>query len=299
MNKIKCFSVLFFLVLAICLKAQMPVAKYHSVGKTKLCYYEQGKGETIILLHGWPQTSYAWRKVIPELSKNNRVIAVDLPGLGNSGAPDKYDTQSIADILASFIDDMGIEKVHLVGHDVGSWVAVSFALKYENKLKSLTILDAAIPGLSDDNVFKPQNADKVWQFYFHAIAGIPEILVAGREKEYINWYFSNKSFIKTAINKKDLNHYYKAYKGRGKMANGFNYYRAFPESARQNKKNLHQLKIPIYAIGGEYALGANVDKAFKNISNPVIEVIKNSGHYIPEEQPQELIRLLKKIISIQ
>lgn len=298
MNKMKCFSVLLILLMATCLKAQMPVAKYHSVGNTKLCYYEQGEGETIVLLHGWPQTSYAWRKVIPELSKTNRVIAVDLPGLGNSGVSEKYDTYSIADILAAFIDDLKIEKIHLVGHDVGSWVATSFALKYESKLKSLTLLDAAIPGLSTDNVFKPENAGRVWQFYFHAIADIPEMLVVGKEKEYINWYFTNKSFIKTAINKEDLNQYYKAYKGKQKLANGFNYYRAFPESARKNKENLHQLNIPIFAIGGEYAVGANVDSAFKNISNPTIKVVKNSGHYIPEEQPQELIILLKAIIGV-
>ncbi len=124
------------------------------------------------------------------------------------------------------------------------------------------------------------------------------MLVVGKEKEYINWYFTNKSFIKTAINKKNLIQYYKAYKGKQKLANGFNYYRAFPGSTRQNKESIHRLNIPIFAIGGHYAVGANVDSAFKNISNPTIKVVKNFGHYIPEEQPQELIVLLKTITSI-
>ncbi|WP_222597108.1 alpha/beta fold hydrolase [Chitinophaga pinensis] len=126
------------------MKAQMPAAKFIEIESTKLCYYEQGEGDVILLLHGWPQTSYVWRKVIPLLAKHNRVIAVDLPGLGNSSPVSAYDTKSVA-ALISRLSAMHIGKVHLVSHDVGSWVAVSFALNHEAQLNTLTVIDAAIP----------------------------------------------------------------------------------------------------------------------------------------------------------
>ncbi|QHS63441.1 alpha/beta fold hydrolase [Chitinophaga agri] len=129
------------------MKAQMPEAKFMQIESTTLCYYEQGQGDVILLLHGWPQTSYVWRKVIPLLAAHNRVIAVDLPGLGGSSPALYYDTRSIAGIISRFISHLHIDKVHLVSHDVGSWVAVSFALYHEAQLNTLTVIDAAIPGL--------------------------------------------------------------------------------------------------------------------------------------------------------
>ncbi|HTN38233.1 MAG TPA: alpha/beta hydrolase, partial [Arachidicoccus sp.] len=166
----------------------MPLEKAITVNGTKLAYYEQGKGETIFLLHGWPQTSHIWRKVLPHLAKKFRVIAVDLPGLGKSANPSSYDTKNIATIINQLAGALRIDQLHLVGHDIGAWVAVAFALNFESKLKTLTVIDAGIPGLMPPSVFQPENANKIWQFYFHTIDELPEFLTAGREKQYFSWY---------------------------------------------------------------------------------------------------------------
>nr|WP_319570188.1 alpha/beta hydrolase [uncultured Draconibacterium sp.] len=280
------------------IEAQMPPEKTIIINNSKIAYYEQGKGETIILLHGWPQTSYVWRKVMPELSKKYRTIAVDLPGLGNSDKTESYDTKSIATIIDSFVDSLNINKFHLVGHDIGSWVAVPFAINFENKLKTLTVIDAGIPGLIPSSLFQPENANKVWQFYFHAVDEIPEFLTEGKEKEYLSWYFSKKSFIKTAISETDLQTYYLAYKGKERMKNGFDYYRAFNKSVEQNKKIESKLSIPVLAIGGEYAVSNQISIAMEKIAtNVTTEVISSCGHYVPEEQPNKFVELIEILID--
>lgn len=273
------------------LLAQLPAMKTIKLNNTKIAYYEQGKGETIVLLHGWPQTSYVWRKNFAELSKNNRVIAVDLPGLGKSQRVEKYDTKSIATLINQLTDTLKIEKFHLVGHDIGSWVAVTYALFFERKLSTLTVIDAGIPGLMDPAVFRPENATKVWQFYFHAVDEIPEFLTNGKEKEYISWYFRKKSFVKSAINKNDIQVYYNDYKGT--MKNGFAYYRAFSESAQQNQSFTRKLSIPVLAVGGRYATADRVGEAMKKIADHVqTEVIEDCGHYVLEEQPERINQLI-------
>lgn len=280
------------------IKAQMPTEKILTVDNLKLAYFEQGQGPTIILLHGWPQTSYVWRKIFPELSKKYRVIAIDLPGLGNSEKSTRYDTKHIATIINDFTDSLGLKKFHLVGHDIGSWVAVPYALFFESKLISLAVLDAGIPGIIPSSLFQPEHANKIWQFYFHAIDEIPELLTEGKEKEYLSWYFTKKTFIKSAISEIDIETYYLAYKGKEKMSNGFDYYRAFCESAKQNTTVKTKLNIPVLAIGGEYAVADQVGIAMNKIAENIeTKVIENCGHYIPEEQPKELINNIVKFIG--
>lgn len=263
------------------------------INEIEISYQTKGEGDIIILLHGWPQTSYMWRKVIPLLSKKFKVITLDLPGLGKSGDSKSYDTKNIATILNDFRIKLEIDKFHLVGHDIGSWVAASFFIFFKEYLKSLTVIDAGIPGLIPNELFSLENKNKIWQFYFHSIEDMPEFLTTGKEKEYISWYFNKKSYIKDAINETDIETYYSSYKKPNKMKNGFNYYRYFEESAEQNKTFTSTVSTNILAIGGEYALGSQIGIAMKRLStNVTTEVIKDCGHYVPEEQPEELVKIL-------
>ena len=281
------------------LSAQMPTIKYETINQKKIAYYEEGNGqETLVLLHGWPQTSYVWRKMIPDLAKNYRVIAIDLPGLGKSESIENYSTDNVASILNAFLHAKEINKIHLIGHDLGTWVAMSYTLKYENEISSLTLMDAGIPGLMNANVFQPENADKIWQFYFHSIDDLPEFLVSNNIKEYFDWYFNKKSFIKNSINIEDRKIYVKAYKSKNNLKAGFDYYRAYKNSSEFNKLNIRKLNVPILAIGGEFALGKNVGLALEPYSEKLTTVSLNeSGHYIPEEQPKKLIELIKQFIK--
>lgn len=270
-----------------------PKAKYETVNETKLAYYEMGQGETIVLLHGWPQTSYVWRDVMPLLSKNYHVIAIDLPGMGESDFVDNYSTENVAGIIHDFLIKKNLTKVNLVGHDLGTWVALTYSIRFEDNLKSLILMDAGIPGLMDEKVFQPSNAGKIWQFYFHGIDDLPEMLTQGKEDTYLNWYFETKSFNKNGITPTDKKVYFKAYKKAGRMKAGFDYYRNFSVNAAYNKKFIQKINVPILAIGGEYALAKNVGEAVVPYSSHLQNIsMKNSGHYIAEEQPQEFVDIL-------
>ncbi|WP_449406675.1 hypothetical protein, partial [Mucilaginibacter limnophilus] len=152
-------------------------------------------------------------------------------------------------------------------------VAVTFALEFEQSLKTLSVLDAGIPGLIPDEIFSPVNAKKIWQFYFHAIDDIPEFLLAGKEAEYLNWYFNNKTFVKDALSDEVISHYIQCYTGKENLKYGFEYYRAFNESAGQNLAYNAKLIIPVLAIGAEYGQGLNMDIAMQKVSEHPVQCI--------------------------
>jgi pimeloyl-ACP methyl ester carboxylesterase len=299
MQRLKKIFGIYFSLITCAISAQvMPSIKFHEIENKKLAYYEEGTGETIILLHGWPQTSYVWRKVIPELSKTNHILAIDLPGLGNSEEINSYTTENVSAIIHQFVLDKKIKKFHLVGHDLGTWVALTYAIKYESDLSTLTLVDAGIPGLMDEKVFQPENANKIWQFYFHGIDDLPELLTEGKEDIYFDWYFTTKSFVKDAITTSDKKEYVNQYKKVGKMKVGFDYYRAFMQNAKFNKNNIKTFNIPILAIGGTHALGKNVGNALLPYTKNLINLsLENSGHYVPEEQPKIFSEKLIEFIT--
>jgi len=297
---LKKIPVPFILLASFLGSAQSFRSTYHylDIDNEKMAYIEKGEGEVILLLHGWPQTSYTWRKVIPILSKQYKVIALDLPGLGASDATTNYDSKHIADKIHCFMIKMGIPYFHLVGHDIGAWIATTYSFLYENNLKSLCLIDAGIPGFIDSSLFNTDNAHKVWQFYFNQIEELPEFLIEGKEKEYLSWFFNQKSFIRSAISSDDLAVYVEAYKGKAKLKNGFNYYRAFSTSSFQNKKHLKKLTIPVLAIGGAHAVGNGLGNSLNNISHNLKSMaIDYCGHYVPEERPVLLSKLIIEMIS--
>ncbi|MBW8688247.1 alpha/beta fold hydrolase [Chitinophaga rhizophila] len=279
----------------------LPPPKSIIAGNVQVTYYEDGTNSEspIVLLHGWPQTSYIWRKVFPALAEKHRVIAIDLPGMGNDNFADKTDTQSIAALIKDVCDQLQLKKFHLAGHDIGAWVAAALAIQFEDSLLSLIVMDAGIPGLIPDEVFAPANAGKIWQFYFHSISELPEMLIEGKEKEYITWYFTNKSAVKDAFTAEDIDHYYKAYTGKKRLAGGFAYYKSFQENVVQNNARTKHLDLPILAIGGEKAQGMNMGKAMNKmcVDNVTAVSIPDCGHYIPEEQPEELMRVMNAFLA--
>ncbi|WP_256010267.1 alpha/beta fold hydrolase [Desertivirga xinjiangensis] len=166
-------------------------------------------------------------------------------------------------------------------------------------LKSLIVLDAGIPGLIPEEIFSPANAKKIWQFYFHAIDDIPEFLLAGKESDYLRWYFTNKTTIKDAIDEADLAVYIGAYTGESRLKFGFDYYRAFTRSAAENKAYQKKLALPILAIGAEDGQGLNMGTAMQKVALNHVQSasITECGHYIPEEQPGRLLELVLKFLQ--
>jgi pimeloyl-ACP methyl ester carboxylesterase len=255
-------------------------------------YVIGGKGDPVVLLHGWPETWYEWRNIIPGLIANNyTVIAPDMRGLGDSEKPQKgYDTKTLAQDIYQLVKKLGYSKIYLVAHDWGGPVAYSYAAVHPEDVRKMIILDTLLPGFGFEEAgnFSPNG---IWRFSFHAVRDLPEKLIDGKEDVYLNWFY-DWTYNQSAITPEDREEYIKQYSKPGAMRAGFEYYRAVFEDAEQNKEYAKEkLKIPILTIGGEADIGNFTTTSFQRVANNVTGItLPNTGHFIPEERPNFLTK---------
>jgi pimeloyl-ACP methyl ester carboxylesterase len=255
-------------------------------------YVIGGKGDPIVLLHGWPETWYGWRHVIPELIANNfTVIAPDMRGLGDSEKPQTgYDKKTVADDVYQLVKKLGHTKIYIAAHDWGGPVAYSYAAAHPEGVEKMIVLDTLLPGFGYEEAgsFLPNG---IWHFSFHAVNDLPEKLIEGKEDVYLNWFY-DWTYNQSAITPEDREEYIKQYSKPGALRAGFEYYRAVFEDAKQNKEYAKQkLEIPILTIGGEAALGNLTTTTFQKVANNVTGItLSNTGHFIPEERPNVVIK---------
>jgi pimeloyl-ACP methyl ester carboxylesterase len=263
----------------------------------RLHYVSAGKGaRTVVLLHGFPQTWYAWRHAIPLLvTAGYRVVAPDYRGAGNSSHPlDGYDKQSMAgDIYHLVQHHLGITRpIVLVGHDIGLMIAYAYAQQFRKAVDRLVVIDAPLPGT---RVFEKLRMDsRVWQFAFHGVRDIPEMLVAGRERAYLRAFIDARLYDPTAINDADLDVLVSAYAAPGAMRSGFELYRAFDRDIDDNRSSLERfgkLTIPVLAVGGEASTtGPLMADMMREVAERVSELrVPRTGHFIAEENPGFLV----------
>jgi pimeloyl-ACP methyl ester carboxylesterase len=272
-----------------------------SVNGIQMHYVIGGHGDPVVLLHGWPETWYAWHKVMPALARNYTVIAPDLRGLGDSSKPlTGYDGKTLAEDIHQLVTKLGFKTIFLVGHDIGSWVAYPYAAAHPSEVKGLAILEVPPPGPSF-----PSGTPAPWWVIFHQTPDVPEALVQGKEMEYLSWHYQNLAYNPAAITQAAISEYVSHYSAPGGMRAGFEYYRAFPQDAIQNMNySKTKLTMPVLALGGGYLplFGGNITMpivyGMKLLAQNVQGIIvPNSGHYIAEEQPGVVVKLLNTFFS--
>ena len=256
-----------------------------------------GAGTPVVLVPGWPQTADAYEDVFSALAERHRVICVDPPGLGDSAPSETgYDTGAVSTILNEALEPYTEESFHLVGHDVGAWIAYAWAAQFPGRVKSLTLLDSALPGLTAPRSFPlpPEVNVKLWQFSFNTLPELPEILTAGREKELFDWLIDHKAVHPERITAASRQRYAECYAKPGAMSRGFAYYRAAALSGAQNAEfSKHKLSMPVLALGGSAAIGDTLRQSMEALAVHVDGgVIDDCGHYVMEEQPEEVSRRL-------
>ena len=272
-----------------------------TVNGIQLHYVMGGKGDPVVLLHGWPETWYSWHRVMPDLAKNYTVIVPDLRGLGDSSKPPTgYDGKTVAEDIHQLVGKLGFKTIFLVGHDIGTQVAYSYAAAHPTEVKRLAVMELTIPG------FVPAGRMPLWWVVFHQTPDVPEALVQGKEMLYLSWFYHNLANNPAAITQEDINEYVSHYSAPGGMHAGFEHYRAFPQDAIQNQNySKTKLTMPVLALGGQYipTLGGNIAMptviyGMKILAQNVTGIIvPSSGHFIPEEQPQFLADQLLKFFG--
>ena len=280
--------------------ASRPVAGLHgfehgfeTVDGVRLHYVSGGRadGEVVVLLAGFPESWFAWRKIMPLLAADYRIIAPDLPGQGDSDRPlDGYDTQTLATRVHGLLQQLGVARYALVAHDVGAWVAYPYAALFGGEVKRLVLMDAGIPGvtLPDALPTAPDRAWRTWHFAFHSLPDLPEMLIGGRERAYLDWFLRRKTANPETFSDADIDEYLRVFVKDGGLRAGLGYYRAAGLSARQNRElAAHgKLRMPLLALGSDQGSIADMASPLRAFAEDVRgAVIANCGHFLPEEQP--------------
>lgn len=272
-----------------------------TLNRVRMHYVAAGHGEPVVLLHGWPQTSYAWRKVMPLLADRYRLIAPDMPGLGDSSAPEGgYDKKTIAgDIWELMHNHLGLNRFYLVGHDWGGPVAYRVAATHPDAVRALAILDVVIPGDGGDGF---SQKGRRWHHAFHMAEEIPETLIEGREREYLTWFWRYYTSLPGAVTEADMDEYMRTYGRPESMKAWLGYYRALPQDIEDNLATAQsqKLKMPVLALGGDGTWARKTEpleslrRVAKNVTGGVVA---NSGHNIPEEQPKAVAEQLTALFE--
>lgn len=254
----------------------------------------------VVLLHGWPETWYAWRHVIPRLTDRWRVIAPDLRGLGDSTRPlDGYDARTVAaDLWELLSGPLGLDRWHLVGHDWGGPTAFALAAAHPEAVRTLGILDVTVPGIGPDI----SQGGRRWHHAFHMTPDLPELLVQGREWAYLGWFYREFCWRRDAIGAADIEEYLRTYTEPGALRAGFAYYRSIPRNVADNRALLDsgfRLPMRVLALGGARteARGRAAEplESLRAVADDVTGgAVPDSGHFIPEEQPAWLAERLRE-----
>ena len=248
-------------------------SRYIDTGELRLHAVTGGDGPPLLLIHGWPQTWYAWRMLMPTLARDFSVIAVDQRGIGLSDKPqDGYDTATLANDMVALMNALGHQRFALYGTDVGMPIAYALAADHRDRVDRLVVSEAPLPGISPSPPLflpPPLNA-MLWHLAFNQLPKINEQLVTGREDIFFGAEFDAsagthklpddavKYYIDTLA--ADPDH----------LRGSFGFYRAIPTTSAQNEKRKERrLTLPVLAIGGEESSGEGPGNTMKLVADDV------------------------------
>jgi len=270
-------------------------------------YVTQGQGTPVILLHGWPEFWYAWRKQIPVLAEQFEVIVPDLRGFGYSDKPlTGYDTRTSASDIYELARSLGHQRVALIAHDIGARIALRFTLDHEDAVERLALLDSS-PPMEQLGPQVPQVIRERWHSYFHQQFDLPEKLIEGREEIYLRHIFRDWSINKYILTDHEVAQYVKAYSQPGALRGGFSYYRAaaYEDPPHWRADAERTLAHPMLFLFGARrartaeAMGSGpLEDAWRKLfPNARAKHMGNYGHFLQWEAPDEVNRELMAFLT--
>ncbi|MEJ7559629.1 MAG: alpha/beta hydrolase [Pedobacter sp.] len=276
------------------------VNKYATVNGVELHYVDGGSGMPLICLPGWPQTWYSYKNIAPSLAEKYRVLVVDIRGMGTSEKPESgYDKKTMAQDIYELMKQLGLEKAHVLGHDIGGMVAMSMAFNHPDSIEKLVIMDGAHPSegilqmplIPASGTFKEKmtgEAQYVWWMGFNQVKGLPEKLLEGRFHHLLDWLFAYVMIDETKMPAFEREVYGSAYNQSESIRASNAWYQTFTQDIA-DAKSYQQLTMPVLGIG------SNVSYNFMKMGLPYVAKdctvigLLESGHYMNEEQPEKVL----------
>ena len=263
-------------------------------------YVIGGQGKPVLLWHGFLETWYCWRKIMPALAEKYTVIAPDMRGYGDSDKPEGgYDGLTLAEDFKALIKHLGFNEVAIAAHDMGAPPALIYAGRYPNEVKGLVYLDE--PVVLEENIqqilkFSPETMEGggLWWWVFALAPKMPEILIANHEREFLTWFYDRYLYDRSSIDEDTVNEYLRTFATPNGIRGSLGVYRAIFETIEQTAPYTDiKLDTPIFGLGGEQSLDENTIQMLQQVGNKVEGgSIKNCGHFIADEQPEKLLEYI-------
>jgi pimeloyl-ACP methyl ester carboxylesterase len=264
------------------------------IGDTEIAYFAKGKGQPVLLLHGITTYSFIWRKISPLLETGYRVLGIDLPGCGASskGVEKAFSIKNHAFLLNDFLEEIGIQKMHLVGHDVGGGIAQIFAVNFPEKLFSLTLVNSVAYD------FWP-----VQPIIAMRTPIIRQLAMSTLDKGALQLVVRRGLYHKKNLTKELLDFFWEPMKTKeGRKA-----FLHFAASLDNNElleieEKLHQLQLPVLIMRGDadqYLSAAIAEKLANNIQGAKLVRIPTGGHFMQEDEPEHIAKELRAFFAAQ
>ena len=278
-------------------------SRYVDTGELRLHAVIGGDGPPLLLVHGWPQTWYAWRLLMPALARDFTVVAVDQRGIGLSDKPhDVYDTGTVAADLVALMDALGHQRFALYGTDTGMPISYALAADHPDRVERLVVSEAPIPGVSPSPplLVPPRLNARLWHLTFNQLPGeVNEALVRGREDVFFGAEF-DASAGTNKLPDDTVRYYIDTLAADPEALRGsFEIYRAFPEIIAQNEqRKTRRLTLPVLAIGGAESSGEGAANTMRLVADDVQGVVlPDCGHWVAEQAPEALLAALTAFLA--
>jgi pimeloyl-ACP methyl ester carboxylesterase len=272
-------------------------SRFANVNGVRLHYLVAGKGDPVVLLHGYAETSHMWRPLMAKLADTRTIIAPDLRGAGQSSTPaDGYTKAAMARDIHALTSKLGYQRVQIVGHDIGLMVAYAYAAQYPSEVERIALMDAFLPGIGNwRDVWLMRD---LWHFHFYGKTALA--LVRGRERIYFEHFWNDfAADPKHSVPERDRRIYAKAYARHGGMRSGFEYFRTFEQDASDFANFAKKpLLMPMLVLTGEKASGEFLIEQGRLVAKNVEGVVvRKSGHWLMEEAPDQVIPKLVEFLN--
>lgn len=265
--------------------------QYAQVNGVKIHYVIGGKGEPLLLVHGFGQNWYMWNRLLPELSKHFTIIAPDMRGVGESGKPaGGYDKKNMAADLHELMKKLGFHHINLAGHDIGLMVAYAYAAQFPADVKKIALMDALLPGI--EPVWSQVRA-QAWWFGFFAMPNSGAI-VAGKAGLFLEGFWPVVGYVKNPFTKTEKDEFIRAYSVPGATTGAFHWFGEFNQDAKDNLKFMKtKLHMPLLALGADHSAGSYLAAHCSLVATNVKEVIiTGAGHWVVQEQTAQVQKAL-------
>jgi pimeloyl-ACP methyl ester carboxylesterase len=277
-------------------------SRFVDTGDLRLHAVVGGEGPPLLLVHGWPQTWYAWRMLMPSLAREFEVVAVDQRGIGLSDKPkDGYDTRTLGNDMVALMEALGHERFALYGTDVGMPIAYAVAADHPERVERLVVSEAPLPGISPSPPLflpPPLNA-RLWHLAFNQLpAEVNEALVRGREDIFFGAEF-DASAGTNKLPDEVVRHYLDTLASDSDALRGsFEFYRAIPTTSAQNAERMAtRLAMPVLAIGGAESVGEAAAATMKLVADDVQGAVVPAAHWVAEQAPTELLAAVSDFLA--